>query len=725
MQPHLTVTDIGETVDEGHEVAQKAHAYARRAGQEAAASLAYEEASRLYRMALAVLDVSGSTDDAARVELLLKTGEVEARAGDVDGSRASFLRAATIARRLGHALDLARAALGYGGRLVWARAGGDRRLVPLLQEALVLLGGENDELRARLLTRLACAMRSEADQREQCDALSRQAVEIARRADDPTTLAWTLIGRFWATWWPENPDDRRALANEVARAAQRWGDGELLIDEKLLSFITLTESGELDEGRRMQDEVRRMAEDLRQPAHIWLGSVGPAMMALVVGDLARASVLIEQEGETAHGTTFARDDISSYRMHRFLLAREKGALEAVEPLTRAAADEFPWYPSHRAALALLLIELGRRDEARAIVAELARGEFEAFNRDNQWLLGMSMASEACALLEEQTAAAVLYGQLLPFAGRFVIGHAEGALGVVDRYLGLLAETIGRSDDAERHLYEAVRLNEKTGARPWAAHAGADLARLLRARAIPGDVDRARELERAALATARALGMTALATRLDDFDVEPQDGEPSSAGPEAAPPATFQREGEYWTIVFASDSFRLRDSKGLGYLARMLDEPGREFLALDLAAGATDAVSSSGRAEGLRRRDLGDAGAMLDDEAKSAYRSRLHDLQEEVTDAQSMGDAERAENARTEMEFLSRELARAVGLGGRDRIAGSASERARLSVTRAIRLALAKIEENSVALGEHLESTIRTGTYCSYRPDARVEIRWST
>ena len=78
-----------------------------------------------------------------------------------------------------------------------------------------------------------------------------------------------------------------------------------------------------------------------------------------------------------------------------------------------------------------------------------------------------------------------------------------------------------------------------------------------------------------------------------------------------------------------------------------------------------------------------------------------------------------------MEFLGRELARAFGLSGRDRVAGSASERARLSVTRAIRLALDRIAEHSSALGDHLNSTIRTGTYCSYRPDTRMAIDWQT
>jgi hypothetical protein len=87
-----------------------------------------------------------------------------------------------------------------------------------------------------------------------------------------------------------------------------------------------------------------------------------------------------------------------------------------------------------------------------------------------------------------------------------------------------------------------------------------------------------------------------------------------------------------------------------------------------------------------------------------------------------GDSARATQAELEREFLVRELARAVGLGGRDRRTGSA-ERARASVTRAIRQAMTRVAEHDPALGKHLELTIRTGAYCVYTPDPRVPSIW--
>ena len=120
----------GTATDAGDPVGPRAIDYARRAGDQAARSLAYEEADRLYRMALAGLDLTGATDERSRTAILLALGEVQARAGDFEGARVTFLRAADAARRTGAGEQLAQAALGYGGRLPWARPGRDTRADP-------------------------------------------------------------------------------------------------------------------------------------------------------------------------------------------------------------------------------------------------------------------------------------------------------------------------------------------------------------------------------------------------------------------------------------------------------------------------------------------------------------------------------------------------------------------------------------------------------------------
>ena len=190
---------------------------------------------------------------------------------------------------------------------------------------------------------------------------------------------------------------------------------------------------------------------------------------------------------------------------------------------------------------------------------------------------------------------------------------------------------------------------------------------------------------------------------------------------------FRREGDYWSVIFDGHTVRVRDLKGMRYLARLLADPGREYHVLDLVAAETGRGAQVDRSQAadLPRSALGDAGEILDARAKDAYRRRLAEIDDDIEQARATGDAERAAQADAERDFLVRELARAFGLGGRDRRAASASERARAGVTRAIRQAIARIGEHHPQLGEHLGRTIRTGTYCAYLPDPRAPAGWTS
>ena len=127
--------------------------------------------------------------------------------------------------------------------------------------------------------------------------------------------------------------------------------------------------------------------------------------------------------------------------------------------------------------------------------------------------------------------------------------------------------------------------------------------------------------------------------------------------------------------------------------------------------------------GIHVGGLGDAGEMLDDQAKAAYRRRLSELHEELEEAKEAGNVTRAEQAEEEIDALTRELSRAVGLGGRNRRAASASERARQSITKSIKAVLERIAQSNAALGDILSRSIKTGTFCSYQPERDFPIAW--
>jgi hypothetical protein len=274
---------------------------------------------------------------------------------------------------------------------------------------------------------------------------------------------------------------------------------------------------------------------------------------------------------------------------------------------------------------------------------------------------------------------------------------------------LLAD--GDAAGAEESLSEAVRLWNVVGAPYEAARARMSLAE---AHTACGSEHRAL-LERRA---ARAI--------LDGVEAPPRPTPAEGAPVERPSGGIFRREGDYWTVVFDGGTVRVRDLQGMRYLARLLAEPGREYHVLDLVAAETGrgTQADDGRAADLPSSGPGDAGELLDARAKEAYRRRLAEIDADIEEARADGDDERAARADAERDFLVRELARAFGLGGRARRAGSASERARAGVTRALRQAIARIAEHHPQLGEHLGRTVRTGTYCAYLPDPRTPAEWA-
>ena len=181
---------------------------------------------------------------------------------------------------------------------------------------------------------------------------------------------------------------------------------------------------------------------------------------------------------------------------------------------------------------------------------------------------------------------------------------------------------------------------------------------------------------------------------------------------------FQREGEYWTVEYEGRVLRLRDSKGIRVLARLLADPGRPFAALDLERLGLPAETFTARAVASSN-----AGELLDDNARRAYRVRVAELGEQIEAAETEGSSDEAGRLREEMDFIVRELSRAFGLGGRSRQAGSVAERARLNVMRAVKSGIERISVADAGLGAHLKATVHTGTVCAYTPDPRALVAW--
>src|SRR5438477_1300863 len=708
--------------------AEKAITYSTRAARYAEASLAYEDAAVLFERALEVLAEAHPADARERCELLLARGGAQWKVGDGPGARETFRQAADIARRIGDAPLLARSALGFAGegsRLLWVRSEVvDQPRIELLEEALHRLGDGDPGLRAQLLARLAINLYW-APEPERVVALSEEAVRLARQLGDPRLLAALLRARWIALWRPEGAAERLAIADEILHLGERTGGRELALLGHRFRLVGFLEHGDVVATDREIEAWAQIAGELRQPLYLTDLAMWRATRAIMDGRFADG----EEQAQRAVELGQREPDVQPILRHEiqtFLLHFHKGCLDQLvgrsQPRTGVPATMF-----QRCARAFVWSETGRQAEARRELSALAKEGFP-LPRDGAWVVSMSLLSAVAAELNDRTSAAQLYELLMPYAGRVGIFAAGLACwGSVSYHLGLLASTLGRVADAIRHYEDAATVHERMGARPFLAWPQLAHARLLLTRDAGARRGEAAALLTSALATARELGMDGLVAKVRRLGLdaaptagaqEPGDGE-----------AVFRNEGDVWTVIYAGTSVRLKHSKGLGDIAILLANRGRDIHVADLIAASAGAPPDPRStpaadlvAQGLRVSRGASGDAVLDHRARADYRERLAGLHRELEDAERCNDEGRVARARAEFDFIAGELASAFGLGGRGRRAGSPIERARKAVASRIRFSLAHIARVHPALASHLRRYIRTGTVCSYVvPDEPV--RW--
>jgi DNA-binding SARP family transcriptional activator len=487
--------------------AARAAEYGRRAAGHAAEMLAYEEAARLYGLALDALGAVRGAAGEQRVSLLLARGDAQTKAGDADSARETFLQARAAGLELGRAERLAQAALGYGATAQMAGGVVDETLVSLLEEALEAVGPADAPMRARLLARLAMEL-SFAGQRERRDAISAEAVALARRVGDPSGLGLALVARHWALWGPENVDERVATAEELLALARATGDDRLALQGHRWRMIDAIELGDVpavDEAieafAAAADRRGRVSEQLYVPLF-------RAMRHLLAGELDEVDAAGREALLLADRVGGDTNVMQARLLQLVVLRRERGGLASLEDTVRGCAARFPTIPGWRCVLAHLHALIGREAEARAALAELAEDEFASLPLDGLWLGAVALLGEAAARLGELGHARVLHERLLPYADRMVaLGWASACFGSAARPLGLLAAALGRPEEAAAHFEAAAALHERMGAAAWLARTRADHAGALLA--TGADTGEAAALLEGALAGARELGMTVL------------------------------------------------------------------------------------------------------------------------------------------------------------------------------------------------------------------------
>src|SRR4051794_16816458 len=477
--------------------------YNVRAARAAVAAFAFDEGADRLRTALDL-----PIDDAfRRIEILLELGEACNRAGHATDALDAFRAAAEISREQGDAELLARAAIGYEDAC-WRPSIVDEGAIELLEEAAERLGETNPAIRVGLLSGLSRALDFKGE-RERGALVRRNAVSLARRLQDPAALA-RVLARSYGSRGTSPLEEILSMLTEAGDIGDELGEAEIGGEAMAWRVPTFVALADLGPARREVAVVRETAEQTAQPFMLHVVEHYASALALCDGRLEDAEVLAGRSHDWSSLLT-GRDAGGTYGIQMFSIRREQGRLSEVAPVLRVLAGgsrEGPWRPG----LIGLLVDLGMEREAREHLERIA-GEGLDPLRESLWLASLTYLADASAALGDQRTAELVYPELEPHAGSNVmIGHLVTCYGAADRYLGMLAATLGEWERAEAHLSVAMEMNRRMGARTWLAHTAYQYARLLHRRGR-GTSDLAEELLREASALADEIGLETLRVRI--------------------------------------------------------------------------------------------------------------------------------------------------------------------------------------------------------------------
>ncbi len=674
---------------------------ALRAGHLAMDMAVWADAITHFSHASAVLDQLDDVDDRAA------SGAYRARALSMNGEIGAGLRAIleSLPQRgdprvrvsLQNRQLLARELV----RLRWREEPNPSILDPgtLMRTAETLLGVELDPT-SRSMIIAVTVVAGEIDGLQELHAEAAQAALDALPADaGPIVRGEAHLTLRRALMAIPHSAERRTQASKAAVAASRESGDVELTGRSLRMLLT----DAMASGDRPLALSAIAAFDTAATAalreHQALGQAG---LATIEGRYADASDILDA---AVKELSYVGREAPSLEFVRAILALDQGGLSSslaqYEPLLAIVADA-----SLRSAFAFAAASDGQSERAVELVDSALELLVEA-SIDPLRPISLAMAAEA-AIVIGHPACDRLLSMMDSLEGSCVTPANSSVpwLGSADRLIGLLRARCGDLEGAERAVRSSLATHRRMQAKPWTARSLVALGSVLRAAGREAEAD-------ACFAEADAI-VAELAMVSLPVPVLGRTPEPARAAESAGQIVHLERVDRGWIVRSAGEAGHLlRNLAGLGQIALLVAQPGREWHVLDLVgAAAGSALPSS------------DAGVILDDRARRAYQARMAGLRVDLDEAENRADLERAASLRLEVDAIESELLRAFGLGGRSRRMGDASERARINVRRNLRRAIDAIDQVDAGLGDHLRHRVVTGRFCSYRPSMSDPTTWS-
>lgn len=483
---------------------RRAIEYSILAGRAALQALDFDEAEARFTAALEL----GIDDESERAQTQLDLGTARFRAGRSDEAMVAFRAVAEIARDRRDPELLAGAAIGFENAC-WRPGITDAGAVELLEEAARSLSPEDSELRVELLAGLSRAHAFLGDFPRSA-VIERQAIEMARRLGDRLGLATVLMRSYWSHA-EGSLEHTLEMLSEAVDLAEALGERDLQAEAMEWRVAGLIALGDLSGASRELAEVHALAARAHQPFPLHVAEHYASTLALCAGELAEAEAAANRSHEWSRLLT-GRAASGIYGIQMFGIRREQGRLAELNAVARMMAGNERSAGVWRPGFAALLAELGLLQDASR---ELARVRQEGFDqlRSALWVASLSYLADACAIVGDEQLAAIVYDELVPLAGgNVVVGHGVACYGAADRFLGLLAATLGDQQLAIGHFERALAVNRRMGAPTWIAHTLYAYGRTLRVRDRGEDRAQAAELLSEAASLAERIGMPALLAR---------------------------------------------------------------------------------------------------------------------------------------------------------------------------------------------------------------------
>ena len=305
--------------------------FARRAAESSARQLAFEEAARLYELALRAADANGIAEPGDRAALLLALGDAWARAGQSSNAKSAFVEAADVGRAgdLRDVVVMRRARV----RIVGPHAVGTCGDGPAARPApggRAARRGRGRQRPARPGARADRDRGARGRRRASC-ACERGGGGDGAPDRRPRVLAYALTAKALAVWRPQTIEAGGCLADEVIALSRATGDLEQEFAGHEHAVEATWTVGDLAAVRSHLDAMRRIEPSLGQPSQRWAVTSWGVLLAIYDGRFDEASAGVEAAFAIgAHSLPW--NATAMHRLQTFTLLDVQDRLEGVPRL---------------------------------------------------------------------------------------------------------------------------------------------------------------------------------------------------------------------------------------------------------------------------------------------------------------------------------------------------------------------------------------------------------